>query len=170
MATELQEKQQAPRMQWIRPNCYYCKQLMYGTRHQAIENERLGQIYIKTTYVCPHCNYWETIKVPRKLADTIVDCAHELTVERDNQDPGITNVLDAEAQEPLSRYPQMRFTCHFCPKTMYIINRHIEDDTRTGQTYVESMHACPHCDYWKTAKVPRKLAETTEDELRQGIK
>lgn len=158
-----QEEQQVSHAKWIRPNCYFCGQFMYGTSHKAVEHARTGQVYIRTMYVCPHCQYWQTIKVPRALAATITENVNELQVEEhEGQKPGVSNVLDKDAQEPLNGYAQMRFTCHFCPKTLYIVNRHLHENTRIGQTYVTSVYTCPRCDYWLTAKVPRKLAETVQ--------
>lgn len=58
---------------WMLFHCYFCQKRMFITKQSTTSNHRTGQKYIKTRYVCPHCDYWLVTEVPRALAATIVD-------------------------------------------------------------------------------------------------
>ncbi len=55
----------------IRFTCLFCHNPMGAVYRGEDENKRTGQRYVKTRYYCRHCDYWHTIKVPRKLAESV---------------------------------------------------------------------------------------------------
>ena len=61
------------RNKWILLKCRFCEWMMHGVSHRATQNEQTGQTYVETRYNCPHCDFWERLTIPRKIALTIVD-------------------------------------------------------------------------------------------------
>lgn len=73
-ATDTQQQPEAKkRGQWLMLQCRFCNYMMHCVSHKATENKRNGQTYIETRYNCPHCDFWERLTIPRKIAATIVD-------------------------------------------------------------------------------------------------
>jgi hypothetical protein len=65
--------EQPSRRSWIKVMCRFCNRQMFTDKLRATQNKKTGQIYVETTYVCPRCDYWDRLTIPRKLAATIVD-------------------------------------------------------------------------------------------------
>jgi hypothetical protein len=76
MTTETQAvtpEPQQKRNQWLMLQCRFCGYMMHCVIHRTVQNERTGQLYVKTRYNCPFCDFWQTLKIPHKIAETIVD-------------------------------------------------------------------------------------------------
>jgi hypothetical protein len=54
--------------------------------------------------------------------------------------------------------------CHFCHRRMFTDKLRATQNTKTGQTYIETTYVCPRCDYWVRSTIPRKLAATIVDD------
>lgn len=150
----------------IRP-CPFCQQHMYGTSRREVINERTGQTYTKWGHMCPHCDYWQFSRVPKKLYGQMErNHFHEGHLETSEEDeiPTITNTLNLEEQYPLRNCVELRFTCLFCSCPMGSVYRGEEENERTGQRYVKTRYYCRQCDYWQIAKIPRKLAESVSSQ------
>jgi hypothetical protein len=73
--------------QWPMWNCPVCGHRMFIQRQRTTQNEKTGQTYIETTHVCPVDDYWLTTKIPRKLAETMVDEKYLIQPGNDQQFP-----------------------------------------------------------------------------------
>lgn len=138
---------------WIRLDCLSCHQLMSITKHEVVEHPQTGLKYIQTEYVCSRCDCWQFTRVPYTLATTLTDNIPELSQASWEE-------KSQASQETPSGPPPLWLRCYFCPKRMHLEHYTIEENTRIGQTYIKSQFICPHCQYWHTIKVPRKLAES----------
>ena len=68
-------EEETKRTQWMMLDCPFCQKRMIINNQRPTANKVTGQQYIKTQYVCPPCDTWQSIEVPRKIAETIVDAS-----------------------------------------------------------------------------------------------
>jgi predicted RNA-binding Zn-ribbon protein involved in translation (DUF1610 family) len=58
--------------QWPMPRCLSCDRRMFITSQSTSQNEKTGQHYVRTQYACPHCDIWQRLEIPRKIAADLV--------------------------------------------------------------------------------------------------
>lgn len=53
------------------PTCLFCERRMFIAWQKPSRNSRTGQHSIKTQYVCPHCDFWQRLEIPRRIAASL---------------------------------------------------------------------------------------------------
>ena len=79
--------QQQSSQQWLTYPCPFCEKQLYTHSLRAIPNERTGQVYITTRYLCVRCDFHMTTRVPRKLAVGLVGESYLPQPEQPSNEP-----------------------------------------------------------------------------------